>query len=81
MKSVTELVSTSPVYNASNVSERELVVCHLESPLAEVMDKAVTKHVQRVWVVDGQGFLVGIVSLTDTIRVIKATLISDSHVV
>ncbi|KAF2293186.1 hypothetical protein GH714_038781 [Hevea brasiliensis] len=58
----TEVVSTSPINNV-NVLERELVVCHLESPLAEVMDKAVTKHVHRVWVVDGQGFLGGLVSL------------------
>lgn len=76
----TEIVSTSPLFNASNVSGRELVVCHLESPLAEVMEKAVTKHVHRVWVVDRHGFMVGLVSLTDMIGAIRASLMLDSRV-
>ncbi|KAG2723109.1 hypothetical protein I3760_02G157400 [Carya illinoinensis] len=47
----TESVSKSPLY-ASSDSPRELVTCVAESSLAEVIDKAVTRHVHRVWVVD-----------------------------
>lgn len=76
----TEEVATSPLYTASENTEnnirRELVTCHAESPLSEVIEKAVTKHVHRVWVVDQEGLLMGVVSLTDVIRVIRQSLIS-----
>ncbi|XP_018851722.2 SNF1-related protein kinase regulatory subunit gamma-like PV42a [Juglans regia] len=74
----TESVSKSPLYEASD-SPRELVTCVAESSLAEVIDKAVTKHVHRVWVVDQQGLLVGLVSLTDMIRVLMLALLSHSQ--
>ena len=76
----TECLSKRP-QNASSDSPRELVTCLAESSLAEVIDKAVTNHVHRVWVVDQQGLLVGLVSLTDMIRVLRLSLISDSQVV
>ncbi|KAK7261939.1 hypothetical protein RIF29_28263 [Crotalaria pallida] len=78
----TEEVATSPLFTASddNRSRRELVTCNAESPIYEVIDKAVTKHVHRVWVVDQEGLLVGVVSLTDVIRVIRHSLLSDSDV-
>jgi CBS-domain-containing membrane protein len=72
----TETVSKSPLYAASE-SPRELVTCLAESSLAEVIDKAVTKHVHRVWIVDQQGLLVGLVSVTDIIRVVRLSLLSD----
>ncbi|KAL4292207.1 hypothetical protein AHAS_Ahas18G0005000 [Arachis hypogaea] len=79
----TQNISASPLFAApeSPISWKELVTCHLESPLSEVIDKAVTKHVHRVWVVDQQCLLVGVVSLTDVIRVIRLALISppSSH--
>ncbi|KAK9281638.1 hypothetical protein L1049_004541 [Liquidambar formosana] len=59
------------------ISPRELVTCNAESSLAQAIDKAVTKHVHRVWVVDRQGLLTGLVSLTDMIRVIRVSLLSD----
>lgn len=74
----TESVSKSPLY-ASSDSPRELVTCVAESSLAEVIDKAVTRHVHRVWVVDQQGLLVGLVSLTDMIRVLRFSLLSHSQ--
>ncbi|KAF7814380.1 SNF1-related protein kinase regulatory subunit gamma-like PV42a [Senna tora] len=55
---------------------RELVSCYGESPLLQVMEKAVTKCVHRIWVVDQQDLLVGIVSLSDIIRVIRTSLIA-----
>ncbi|KAJ4845517.1 hypothetical protein Tsubulata_013039 [Turnera subulata] len=79
----TEAVSSFPLFadvpaGTPNTSSRELVTCYLESPLGEVLDKAVTKHVHRIWVVDHQGFLVGLVSLTDMIRVLR-DFMSDPH--
>lgn len=50
--------------------------CEAEASLGEVIDKVVTKHVHRVWVVDSQDSLVGLVSLTDIIRVLRASLLS-----
>ncbi|XP_028775370.1 SNF1-related protein kinase regulatory subunit gamma-like PV42a [Neltuma alba] len=77
----TEEVGTSPLYSPSNNAAatwtRELVTCQAESPLSEVIEKAVGKHVHRVWVVDEDGLLVGLVSLTDVIRVTRLSLISD----
>lgn len=48
---------------------KPLVTCHMETPLAEVMSRALTKHVHRIWVVDSQGLLTGVVSYSDMIRV------------
>lgn len=80
----TEETASSPLYTASSTaqntgsSRKELVTCHAESPLSEVIEKAVSKHVHRVWVVDQDGLLQGLVSLTDVIRVIRLSLLSDS---
>ena len=46
------------------------VTCHLETPLAEVMSRALTNHVHRVWVVDNDEQLNGVVSFSDMIRVV-----------
>ncbi|KAI8529446.1 hypothetical protein RHMOL_Rhmol12G0225400 [Rhododendron molle] len=78
----TDKLSTIPSHRASEkqqgTSSRELVTCHAESTLAEVIDKAVTKHVHRVWVMDQRCSLDGLVSLTDMIRVIRVSLLSES---
>lgn len=78
----TEEIATSPLFTASDTqntgtSKRELVTCHAESPLSEVIDKAVTNHVHRVWVVDQEGLLMGVVSLTDVIRVMRQSMLSQ----
>ncbi|GFZ11848.1 cystathionine beta-synthase (CBS) family protein [Actinidia rufa] len=72
-----ELLSTSSSHTAADPrsSPRELVTCHAESSLGEVIDKAVTKHVHRVWVVDRMGLLDGLVSLTDMTRMIRVSLL------
>lgn len=57
-------------------AQRELVVCTEDSSLGEVMDQAVKKHVHRVWVVNQQGLLVGLVSLTDLIRVLRGLFLA-----
>ncbi|XP_042476223.1 SNF1-related protein kinase regulatory subunit gamma-like PV42a [Macadamia integrifolia] len=75
----TETVSTKWTVNASGElghSPRELVTCDPEMSLGEVIEKAVNGQVHRVWVVDKQGLLVGIVSLTDILRMIRVSMSS-----
>lgn len=75
----TEKISSSPLYTGSGDRAnrpREPVTCRNESSLTEVVEKAVGKHVHRVWVVDDQGLLTGVVSLTDMIRVLRIALLS-----
>ncbi|XP_010241549.1 PREDICTED: SNF1-related protein kinase regulatory subunit gamma-like PV42a [Nelumbo nucifera] len=74
-----EKASTAPNGVADDLSHsaRELVSCYPDTSLAEVIDKAVVAHVHRVWVVDQQGLLVGLVSLTDMLRVIRSSLLSE----
>ncbi|PKI31988.1 hypothetical protein CRG98_047597 [Punica granatum] len=69
----TEKISSSPLYagTGEGTRPRELMTCKNESSLAEVMQKAVDKHVHQVWVVDHHCLLTGIVSLTDIIRVLR----------
>ncbi|KAF3794333.1 SNF1-related protein kinase regulatory subunit gamma-like [Nymphaea thermarum] len=55
---------------------RPLVTCYAESSLKEVISLAVDHHVHRVWVVDKFGLLVGLVALTDMLRVIRSFLLS-----
>ncbi|GAU27806.1 hypothetical protein TSUD_113850 [Trifolium subterraneum] len=80
----TEQIATSPLYTTSEThndisrSRRELITCYAESTLSEIIDKAVAKHVHRIWVVDQEGLLVGVVSLTDVIRVIRQSVLSDA---
>ncbi|KAK6912226.1 hypothetical protein RJ641_024319 [Dillenia turbinata] len=49
---LTEKVSTSALYLDSGFSPRELITCQPDSNLSIAIDKAVTRHVHRVWVVD-----------------------------
>ncbi|MQL78463.1 hypothetical protein Taro_010889 [Colocasia esculenta] len=54
---------------------RTLVSCYPETSLGQVMEEAMACHVHRVWVVDGQGLLVGLVSLSDMLRAIQESLL------
>ncbi|KAL0319134.1 UNVERIFIED_CONTAM: SNF1-related protein kinase regulatory subunit gamma-like PV42a [Sesamum angustifolium] len=58
-------------------STKELITCHPESLLREVVDKVVKNHVHRVWVVNESGLLVGLISLTDIIRAARAWMLSE----
>ncbi|ONK60234.1 uncharacterized protein A4U43_C08F15830 [Asparagus officinalis] len=60
---------------SSPVTPRKLVTCYHETSLGEVIDEAVQARVHRVWVVDQQGMLKGIVSLTDMLRVIREAVL------
>jgi len=50
--------------------QKPSVTCHLDTSLAEAMSNALTNHVHRVWVVDNEGQLGGVVSFSDMIRVV-----------
>lgn len=79
----TKRVSTGPNIecNAStdlgHSSARALITCTAETTLSEVIDKAVAGHVHRVWAVDEQGFLVGLLSLSDILRTVRASLLGQ----
>ncbi|XP_010537999.1 PREDICTED: SNF1-related protein kinase regulatory subunit gamma-like PV42a [Tarenaya hassleriana] len=73
----TEKVPTVPLFAATTpeTQARELVTCRADEPLSEAIEKVVTRHVHRVWVVGEQGSLQGLVSLTDIIRSIREALV------
>ncbi|KAG1363180.1 hypothetical protein COCNU_11G000070 [Cocos nucifera] len=56
---------------------RKLITCDPGTSLAQVMEEMVEGGVHRVWVVDPGGSLVGLVSLTDMLRVIRASVIGS----
>ncbi|XP_021731818.1 SNF1-related protein kinase regulatory subunit gamma-like PV42a [Chenopodium quinoa] len=59
-------------------SPKLLVSCYADSSLLEVIDLVTSRHVHRVWVVDEfeYGTILGVISLTDIIRAVRAALIS-----
>ncbi|CAA7025815.1 unnamed protein product [Microthlaspi erraticum] len=59
--------------------ERELVTCHVTTSLAQVIQMVTAKRVHRVWVVDQNNVLQGLVSLTDIIAAVRSALISPAH--
>ncbi|KAK8641762.1 hypothetical protein V6N13_011136 [Hibiscus sabdariffa] len=78
----TELVSSSPLFAAKErvSTPKEIVSCQPDSALSEVMEKIVSRHVHRVWVVDQQGLLAGVVSLTDIVGTVRVSLLSKMDV-
>ncbi|CAI0391436.1 unnamed protein product [Linum tenue] len=80
----TETVVSSPLHAVSpdspTTESRELVTATAGSSLLEVIQKAVTKHVHRVWVVDSEGLLTGVVSLTDIVKALRVSLLGNEAV-
>ncbi|XP_009786045.1 SNF1-related protein kinase regulatory subunit gamma-like PV42a [Nicotiana tabacum] len=74
-----KMLSAAQFYESTGLrsSSRELVTCQPESSLREAVEKAVSNHVHRVWVVDEQGLLEGVASLTDMIRVIRLWYLTE----
>ncbi|VVA95941.1 unnamed protein product [Arabis nemorensis] len=56
---------------------RELVTCHVSFTLDQVIRMVTTKRVHRVWVVDHNDKLQGLVSLTDIIGAVRFALLSS----
>lgn len=58
-----ENIPRTPLF--ASAPARELVTCHVTSTLVQVIRMATTRRVHRVWVVDKNDGLQGLVSLTD----------------
>uniref|UniRef100_A0ACD5YR11 Uncharacterized protein n=1 Tax=Avena sativa TaxID=4498 RepID=A0ACD5YR11_AVESA len=78
--------TTSTAVDAAGTGEeekltqpREMVTCSFESTLGEVIEKAAASHVHRLWVVDDEGMLRGVVSLTDVLRVVREAALGEDR--
>ncbi|RLN09685.1 SNF1-related protein kinase regulatory subunit gamma-like PV42a [Panicum miliaceum] len=60
-------------------NEQPLVTCFLESTLGEAIEAAATRHVHRLWAVDGEGLLRGVVSLTDVLRAVREAALGEDR--
>ncbi|KAL6888485.1 hypothetical protein ACP4OV_009511 [Aristida adscensionis] len=56
-----------------------LVTCSPESTLGEAIEAAAARHVHRLWVVDGEGLLRGVVSLTDVLRAVREAAVGEER--
>ncbi|TKW37897.1 hypothetical protein SEVIR_1G079100v4 [Setaria viridis] len=56
-----------------------LVTCSPESTLGEAIEAAATRHVHRLWVVDEEGLLRGVVSLTDVLRAVREAALGEDR--
>jgi hypothetical protein len=60
-------------------NEQPLVTCFPESTLGEAIEAAATRHVHRLWAVDGEGLLRGVVSLTDVLRAVRGAALGEDR--
>jgi hypothetical protein len=70
-----------PVDAADQVKEEQelLVTCSPESTLGEAVEAAASRHVHQLWVVDEEGLLGGVVSLTDLLRVVREAALGEDR--
>ncbi|KAF0906522.1 hypothetical protein E2562_011504 [Oryza meyeriana var. granulata] len=91
---MTEFKKKVSVYRAGNAADadttavsadeeeeqqRQMVTCSPESTLGEAIEKAAANHVHRLWVVDDEGLLAGVVSLTDVLRVVRENALGEDR--
>ncbi|KAK1317494.1 SNF1-related protein kinase regulatory subunit gamma-like PV42a [Acorus calamus] len=75
---VSELQRTTAIITGDlNHRSKKLVTCYADTTLGEVIKEAMDWHMHRVWVVDQHGFLVGLVSLTDMLRVVREAALAE----
>ncbi|CAE5964832.1 unnamed protein product [Arabidopsis arenosa] len=75
-----EKIPRTPLFTAATSTPgRELVTCHVTSTLAQVIHMVTTKRVHRVWVVNQNDRLQGLVSLTDIIATVRSALLSGAQ--
>lgn len=68
--------ATAAALTSISPGSRPLVTCLVTSSLEEVISKAVDYHVHRVWVVDQEGLLIGLIALTDILRAIHSKVVA-----
>jgi len=61
---------------SASLGSRPLVTCLMTSSLEEVISKVVDYHIHRIWVVDQEGLLIGLVSLTDILRAVHSKIVA-----
>ncbi|KAJ8764664.1 hypothetical protein K2173_007751 [Erythroxylum novogranatense] len=66
--------SRSISYSARMARSAEAIVCHPESSLVAVMIQAIAHRVNYVWVTEGDGSLVGIVTFSTMLKVFRESL-------
>lgn len=54
---------------------RRLITCYHETSMFDVIEAAVSNHVHRLWVIDEEGSLSGVVSLSDMLRVARESVL------
>ncbi|CAD6248012.1 unnamed protein product [Miscanthus lutarioriparius] len=59
--------------------ESALVTCSPDSTLGEAIGAAASSHVHRLWVVDEEGLLCGVVSLTDILRAVREAALGEDR--
>ncbi|EOA34320.1 hypothetical protein CARUB_v10021840mg [Capsella rubella] len=74
-----EKIPRSPLFTVVDTPGRELVTCHVTSTLGKVLRMVTMKRVHRVWVVDQNDGLQGLVSLTDIIAAVRSALLSGAR--
>ncbi|CAN6271487.1 unnamed protein product [Urochloa humidicola] len=65
--------------NEQQQQQTTLVTCSPESTLGEVIEAAAGRHVHRLWVVDEEGLLRGVVSLTDVLRAVREAALGEDR--
>ncbi|CAH8258823.1 unnamed protein product [Arabidopsis lyrata] len=74
-----EKIPRTPLFTAAtSTPRRELVTCHV-TYLAQVIHMVTTKRIHRVWVVDQNDRLQGLVSLTDVIAAVRSALLARAQ--
>ncbi|XWS10547.1 hypothetical protein CRYUN_Cryun38cG0005000 [Craigia yunnanensis] len=66
--------SRSMSYSTRMVRRAEAIVCHSKSSLVAMMIQAISYRVNYVWVIEDDGSLIGIVTLSDMLKVFKEHL-------
>ncbi|KAF8776358.1 hypothetical protein HU200_003589 [Digitaria exilis] len=76
---VSAVVDTGAEEEGKEQQQPKLVTCSLESTLGEAIEAVVTRHVHRLWVVDEEGLLRGVVSLTDVLRAVREAALGEDR--
>lgn len=72
----TDSSAAAAALTSGSPGSRPLITCLMTSSLEEVITKVVDYHVHRIWVVDQEGLLIGLVSLTDILRAIHSKIVA-----
>nr|CAB3445658.1 unnamed protein product [Digitaria exilis] len=76
---VSAVFDTGEVEEGKEQQQPKLVTCSPASTLGEAIEAVVTRHVHRLWVVDEEGLLRGVVSLTDVLRAVREAALGEDR--